>query len=294
MARLITFSPSATKSPCTDSRLRRRRTSVSATKSARRGSLASSTSTRLATTPSLAGRRADHAGRKTGKSCDLPPMVRYIALKSVRRAACAWRAASPPGNNSMTLRRATRWTSGRRGRRRRVKTGALVGVAVVIATMLMVTLTAQAIVSGASCQNHPVLVNVAVTNDLAPAVERVAQLFNRQRHAAGGSCAQIQVTQGQSAALAGQIDGQHAVPGLPPIDAWVPDSSLWVDIARRFPVGARAVQPTGVDIARSPLMLVMPESAAAKVPAFGSSVGWDFLLPPSVGGPPAAVGLRVD
>ena len=194
----------------------------------------------------------------------------------------------------MTLRRATRWTSGRRGRRRRVSTGALVATAAVIAAILMVTLTAQAIVSGASCQNHPVLVNVAVTNDLAPAVERVAQLYNQQRHAAGGSCALIQVTQGQSAALTGQIDGQQPVPGLPKIDAWIPDSSLWVDIARRFPVGARAVQPTGVEVARSPLMLVMPGSAAAKVPAFGRSVGWDFLLPPSVGGPPAALGLRVD
>jgi len=194
----------------------------------------------------------------------------------------------------VTSRRGTRRTSGRRGRQRRVSTRALVTAAAVIAATLMVTLTAQAIVSRATCEDHPVLLNVAVTDDLAPAVEQVAQLFNRQHHKAGGSCADVEVTEGDSAAMAAQIDGQGASGGLPAIDAWIPDSSLWVDVARRFPVGAQAVQPTGVDVARSPLMIVMPASVAARTPEFGSSVGWNFLLPPSVGGPSAALGLRVD
>ena len=64
--------------------------------------------------------------------------------------------------------------------------------AVVIAASVMVTLTALAFVSGASCQ-HPMYVNVAVTDDLAPAVDRVAQFFNRQGHQVGGSCAEIEV-----------------------------------------------------------------------------------------------------
>jgi Bacterial extracellular solute-binding protein/von Willebrand factor type A domain len=169
-----------------------------------------------------------------------------------------------------------------------------VTAAVVIAASLMVTLTAVAVVSGFSCQSHPVLVNVAVTDDLAPAVGRVAQLFNRERHQAGGNCAEVQVTEGQSAAVAGQIDGQATVRGLPAIDAWIPDSSLWVDIVRRYPAGARAVRPTGVVVARSPLMIVMPASVAAKMPEFGSPVGWNFLLPPAAGGPSSALGLRVD
>jgi hypothetical protein len=165
---------------------------------------------------------------------------------------------------------------------------------VAIAAAFMVTRTAQAIVSSASCDDHPVLVNVAVSTDLAPAVERIARSFNRQRHQAAGSCAEVEVTQGQAATAAAQIDGQQVSRGTPAFDAWIPDSSLWVDVARRFPVGAQAVQQTGVEVARSPLMIVMPAAAAAGTPAFGASTGWSFLLPASVGGPSSSFGLRVD
>jgi len=41
-------------------------------------------------------------------------------------------------------------------------------------------------------------------------------------------------------------------------------------------------------------MIVMPRSVAAQMPAFGTQVGWQFLLPESVGGPAAALGLRVE
>jgi hypothetical protein len=167
-------------------------------------------------------------------------------------------------------------------------------MAVVIASAFMVTRTVQAFVSSTSCNDSPVLLNVAVTADLAPSIERIARLFNDQRHVVAGSCAQVEVTQGESATEAAQIDGQQSSSGLPRVDAWIPESSLWVDVARSFPVGAQVVQPTGVDVARSPLMIVMPAAAAAATPAFGASVGWSFLLPQSVGGPSSALGLRVD
>jgi hypothetical protein len=170
----------------------------------------------------------------------------------------------------------------------------LVTVAGVIAVTLLVTLTAQALVSRATCDNHPVVLNVAVTEDIAPAVGQVAQLFNRQHRKVGGTCAYVQVTEGQSAAVTAQIDGQSPNSGLPAVNAWIPDSTLWIDAARKFPLGARAVQPTGVDVARSPLMLAMPGSVAAHMPEFGSTVGWNFLLPASAGGPPAALRLQVD
>jgi hypothetical protein len=41
-------------------------------------------------------------------------------------------------------------------------------------------------------------------------------------------------------------------------------------------------------------MIVMPRSVAAQMPAFGTNVGWQFLLPETVGGPATALGLRVD
>ncbi len=135
---------------------------------------------------------------------------------------------------------------------------------------------------------------MAVSPEIAPAVKTVALLFNRQRHLVAGHCAEIQVTAATPAAVAAQVEGQGPAKGLPAVDAWIPDSSLWVDVARGFPMGARVVQPTGISVARSPLMIVMPQLAAARVAAFGASVGWNFLLPAADGGPPTSQHVRVD
>lgn len=177
---------------------------------------------------------------------------------------------------------------------RRVSTAALVVIAVAVAAVVMAGLSAQAIAAHSSCTSRPVLLNVAVNLDLAPAVERVAQDFNRQEHRADGRCTQVQVTEATSATVAGRIDGQDSKNGMPSVDAWIPDSSLWVDVARSFPLGARDVQPTGISVARSPLVIVMPKTVAAATHAFDSPAGWSMLLPQADGGPPRSLGLKVD
>jgi hypothetical protein len=185
--------------------------------------------------------------------------------------------------------------SGKDGRRqRRVSIKILVALAVVAASGLMVTLAAQANAARRLCRAAPLVASVAVSPDIAPAVKTVGQLFNGQRHLVAGRCAEVRIIPAAPATVAARVDGQGSAHGLPAVDAWIPDSSLWVDVARSFPMGARSVQPTGADVAHSPLMIVMPALAAARVPAFGVSVGWKFLLPASDGGPPASQHLRVD
>jgi len=190
--------------------------------------------------------------------------------------------------------RARKGRVSRRGRERRVSVVLLVVIAVGIASVLMATLAAQAVVARSSCNDHPLQVNVAASDDIAPAVQPVAQLFNRQNHQAAGRCVTVRVTREEPAAEAAAIDGSSASGGLPAADAWIPDSTLWVDAAQRFPLGAQRIQTTGITVARSPLMIVMPPVAAAQVPAFNNSVGWSFLLPPNAGGPPAAQQVRVE
>jgi hypothetical protein len=184
--------------------------------------------------------------------------------------------------------------AGRRRTSRRASTAALVAIAVAVSAIVMISLSAQAIAAHASCANHPVLLNVAVTSDLAPAVEQVAQNFNRQDHTARGRCAQVQVSEEPSAVVTSRIDGQTSGKGMPGVDAWIPDSSLWVDVARSFPLGAQAVQPTGVQVAQSPLMVVMPGLVASETHAFNSPASWSMLLPAADGGLPASLGLKVD
>jgi hypothetical protein len=181
----------------------------------------------------------------------------------------------------------------RRARQHRVRTGALITVAVVAAAAVMAAFGTQAILASASCARRPVLVNVAAADDIAPAVQRVAQYFNQLHYQAAGRCAEVQVTAYQSATAAAMVDGKAGLHGLPAINAWIPDSSLWIGVARSLPVGAQVVQPTGTTLARSPLMIVMPGAAAARLHAFDSSTGWNFLLPQSAGGPPSADGVQV-
>ena len=158
----------------------------------------------------------------------------------------------------------------------------------------MITMSARAVINRASCSNSPVLVNVAVSYDITQAIQTVARAFNRQNVTVGGHCVEVQVTEGDSSAEASQIDGQAALRGAAQIDAWIPDSTLWVDVARTYPLGAQDVQPTGKSVARSPLMLVTTDSVATKTHVFDVPPSWSVLLPPSYGGPPRQAGLAVD
>jgi hypothetical protein len=182
-----------------------------------------------------------------------------------------------------------------RGRPRRasivIGLSALAGL---IACTLLVAFGAEAVVTRASCTDHPVVVNLAASPDIAPAVSHVAKYFNAEHNNVQGHCAVVHVTSAQSPAAAAQISGTKSAAGSPTFDAWIPDSSLWVNVARSFPAGAQLVQQTGVSVARSPLMIVMPRSVAAQVPAYGSTVGWQFLLPQRVGGPATGLGLHVE
>src|ERR1035438_7060838 len=130
-------------------------------------------------------------------------------------------------------------------------------------------------VSRVSCATNTIGVTVGVSDDVAPAVRHIGQYFNAQHRTINGRCAVIRVVSEQSATQAAEVAGQKPAGGRA-VDAWIPDSSLWVDVARCSPSGAQLVQPTGVTLARSPLMIVMPRSVAVQVPAFGSEVGWQF------------------
>jgi hypothetical protein len=180
----------------------------------------------------------------------------------------------------------------RRGRPRRVSIViGLSALAGVIACTLLVAFGAEAVVSRASCTDHPVVVNLAASPDIAPAASHVAKYFNAQHNDVQGHCAVVHVTSAQSSVAATEITKSATSPAF---QAWIPDSSLWVNVARSFPVGAQFVQQTGFTVARSPMMIVMPRSVAAQVPAYGSSVGWQFLLPQRVGGPATGLGLHVE
>jgi hypothetical protein len=191
-------------------------------------------------------------------------------------------------------RRETGSGQGRRGRSRKVRTGALIAAAVGVAAATMVGMSASAVIAHASCTNRPTIVNLAVSLDIYPAIQTVARTFNREDQVAAGHCVDVQVSQGDPSTVAAQVDGQASLDGSSPVDAWIPDSSVWVDVARSYAGGAQAVQPTSFTVARSPVVLVTSQAVAAQTGVFNAGANWSLLLPPGFGGPPASMGLSVD
>ncbi len=166
--------------------------------------------------------------------------------------------------------------------------------AVGVAAATMVGMSAGAVMAHASCTNRPTIVNLAVSLDIYPAIQTVARTFNREDQVADGQCVDVQVTQGAPSTVASELDGQASLQGGSPIDAWIPDSSLWIDVARGYAPGAQAVQPTSITVARSPVVIVTSQAVAKQTGVFNAGANWSLLLPPGFGGPPASLGLAVD
>ena len=188
----------------------------------------------------------------------------------------------------------TRRGSGyRAARKRRTRTAALTGLAAAIAATFLLTLGARAVVARSSCVNHPVVVNVAAASEIGPVVRHLGQYFNSMRPRVDGHCVRVAVTTEPPREVVAQLAG-GGPRQLPQADAWIPDSPLWADLAGRSASWGARVRLSGITLARTALVIVMPRPAAALAPAFGSSVSWKFLLPQAAGGPASALGLHVE
>jgi hypothetical protein len=189
----------------------------------------------------------------------------------------------------MTAGHTGRVTADRRGRGRRGSTGLLLLLAAGVAAAVLVALAVRDVRSWASCTEHPVVVRVAVSGEIEPAIQRLGRFFNSGHQLVSGRCAQVAVR----AVSPAEVTAALARGRGSGVDAWIPDSTLWLDVAGSSPAAARLIHPSGVIAARSPLVIAMSRPVAAGVPAFGTSVSWKFLLPQAIGGPSRALGLRV-
>jgi hypothetical protein len=178
-------------------------------------------------------------------------------------------------------------------RKRRLNTVLLTLLAAVIAAALLVALGEKTLSATPTCAGQTSTAQVAVSGEMAPVIQRLAVLFNAGHRQVDGRCAAVTVHGAQAATVATALAGGTRAKLRPRADAWIPDSSLWVDVVRSSPGGVQLVHPTGLVLAETPLVIAMPRPAAARTPVFGTSVGWQLLLPPRAGGPPRALGLNV-
>ena len=181
----------------------------------------------------------------------------------------------------------------RPGRKRRFGTALFALLAAAIAATVLVALGARTISARATCAGQTTTAQVAVSSEIEPVVQRVATYFNSQHRQIDGRCAAVAVHAASAATVAADLAQGARGTLRPPADAWIPDSQLWLDMARGTPAAAKLVQPTGIVLAESPLVIAMPRPVAARTPIYGNSVGWQILAPPSAGGPARSLGLNV-
>ncbi|MFI6824948.1 substrate-binding domain-containing protein [Micromonospora sp. NPDC050187] len=114
---------------------------------------------------------------------------------------------------------------------------------------------------------------VAAAPEIAPVVQAAAGQWEAEGAAAGGTCITVQVSAQDPVEVAAAVAGKHGVtlPGVGQAsgtaitpDVWVPDSSTWLLRIRNS--GATAFAPdNGGSIARSPVVVAMPEPVAARL-----------------------------
>ncbi|RKS77082.1 von Willebrand factor type A domain-containing protein [Actinomadura pelletieri DSM 43383] len=175
---------------------------------------------------------------------------------------------------------------GRRKRRR--SASALVGPmagAVGLAVLLGVGVYAFA-ESGSACTGDNTMnLTVAAAPDIAPVVEKAAGRFNNGRHKADGKCVTATVKKVEPSVVSTLLSGQGvANPSNERPDVWIPDSSLWLSLARSSDVGGRGdkggVVATGTSVASSPIVVGLPRTLAAGLKQRGITAAptWESLL----------------
>jgi hypothetical protein len=127
--------------------------------------------------------------------------------------------------------------------------------------------------------------SLAAAPEIAPAVQATAAELVADGASVDGLCVAVDVTAAESVDVAAAIAGQHGVSlsgvgqasgGATLPNVWLPDSSSWL---LRLRQQAPAFEPqNGAPVARSPVVVAMPEPVAATVGWPQKQLGWADLL----------------
>ena len=137
--------------------------------------------------------------------------------------------------------------------------------------------------AGETCEGGTA-VRVAADPQVAGLVEEVLSAAST---ADDGSCVPVRVTARRSAEVASEVSrrtGQGFSAPLP--DLWVPESSLWLAVARRTDVGSRRIVGRPQSVVTSPTVIALARAKAEDLGWPSKQPGWSALTA-------AGSGLRV-
>ena len=127
-----------------------------------------------------------------------------------------------------------------------------------------------------SCGGSSIPITIAAQPEIAPALKDVADRFNVEEHRVAGRCIDASVTSATPTRYMGDAAMRAKT------HAWVPESSLWLDIIRDG--GATTVPPAGTPVAATPVVLATPRPVEAEFRDADLDIGWELLLKDKAGG----------
>jgi hypothetical protein len=141
------------------------------------------------------------------------------------------------------------------------------------------------LLSGPRCATR-VELSVTAATELKPAVDATAKQWIATEPRINGSCVAVNVTAADSADVAAAVAGEHqttlngvgqAGGKISAPDVWIPDSGTWLQRLRA--AGPDWVPADAPSVARSPVVLAMPEPIAATLGWPAKKLTWNDLLP---------------
>ncbi|NJC63807.1 VWA domain-containing protein [Planosporangium flavigriseum] len=165
--------------------------------------------------------------------------------------------------------------------------GGLRAVAAAAAVLAIITVSwgGYRLFASPSCSNT-VRLTVAAAREIVPAVQSTAAQWLETKPQVNDKCVAVDVTAAESADVAAAVAGQHdtvltgvgQASGKSKVpDVWIPDSGTWLQRLRT--AGPDWVPADAPSIARSPVVLAMPQPLAATLGWPDKKLTWADLLP---------------
>lgn len=136
--------------------------------------------------------------------------------------------------------------------------------------------------ASAACNQNQLELTVVASPDIAGVLRQVALTYTNAHHQLSGRCVSVSVQSLEAAEASNALaKGWTGVVAVPRPDVWVPDSSIWAQLAELQLKSAHLSDPIPAErpsIATSPLVIAMPRPMAQAIGWPQRPIGWSDLL----------------
>ncbi|XRQ05683.1 substrate-binding domain-containing protein [Actinomadura welshii] len=131
-----------------------------------------------------------------------------------------------------------------------------------------------------SCGGDRLRITIAAQPEIAPPLGDVAERFNVEEHRVAGRCVHARIEPVSPTGYLSDMTVRATA------DAWVPESSLWLNVARE--AGESAVPEFAAPVAATPVVFATSRPVEAEFRDADVEISWRLLLDDEAGGLPLA------